>query len=58
MYSKKIEQYLFELDKETNRIMVYKEGDGVEPVAYISVRPDISEKSFDYEIMDWVSKLR
>jgi hypothetical protein len=35
--------------------MVYKEGDGVEPIAYINVKPDISEKSFHYEIMSWVA---
>jgi hypothetical protein len=35
--------------------MVYKEGDGVEPIAYISVKSGISEKSFHYEIISWVA---
>ena len=56
MYKGVIGKYRFELDQETNRVMVYKEGDGVEPIAYISVKPDISEKSFHYEIMDWAAK--
>ncbi len=56
MYKGVIGKYRFELDSETNRVMVYKEGDGVEPVAYIKVKPDISEKAFHYEIMDWAAK--
>jgi hypothetical protein len=56
MYKGVIGKYRFELDSETNRIMVYKEGDGVEPIAYISVKSGISEKSFHYEIMDWAAK--
>jgi hypothetical protein len=55
MYKGIIGKYRFELDSETNRIMVYKEGDGVEPIAYISVKLGISEKSFHYEIMSWVA---
>jgi hypothetical protein len=55
MYKGVIGKYRFELDSETNRVMVYKEGDGVEPIAYISVKPDISEKGFHYEIMSWVA---
>jgi hypothetical protein len=51
MYKGVIGKYRFELDSETDRVMVYKEGDGVEPVAYISVKPNISEKGFHYEIM-------
>ena len=56
MYKGTIGKYRFELDSETNRIMVYKEGDGVEPIAYISVKTGISEKAFHYEIMDWAAK--
>ena len=56
MYKGVIGKYRFELDSETNRIMVYKEGDGVEPVAYINVKIGISEKAFHYEIMDWAAK--
>ena len=55
MYRGIIGKYRFEIDTEVSRIMVYIEGDGVEPVAYINVRPDISEKSFHYEIMSWVT---
>jgi len=53
MYSGKINKYRFEHDSETNRIMVYEEGAGVEPVNLIHVSPNISEKSFHYEIMSW-----
>ena len=56
MYNKKIDNYSFELETETSRIMVYQEGQGVEPVAYINVKPNISEKEFDYEIMWWTSQ--
>jgi hypothetical protein len=55
MYNDTIDKYRFELDSETNRIMIYKEGLGVEPVAYISVKPGITEKTFHYEIMSWVA---
>ena len=55
MYKGVIGKYRFELDSETNRVMVYKEGDGVEPIAYISVKPGISEKGFHYEIMSWTA---
>jgi hypothetical protein len=55
MYKGVIGKYRFELDSETDRVMVYKEGDGVEPIAYINVKPDISEKGFHYEIMSWVA---
>lgn len=55
MYKGVIGKYRFELDSETNRVMVYKEGDGVEPIAYINVKPNISEKSFHYEIMSWTA---
>jgi hypothetical protein len=36
--------------------MVYEEGAGVEPITLIHVSPNISEKAFHYEIMDWVAK--
>jgi hypothetical protein len=36
--------------------MVYEEGKGVEPVSFIKVDEKISEKDFDYEIMDFVAK--
>lgn len=56
MYSGKINKYRFEHDSETNRIMVYEEGAGVEPVNLIHVSPNLSEKAFHYEIMDFVAK--
>jgi hypothetical protein len=56
MYKGTIGKYIFELDVDTNRVMIYKEGAGVEPIAYISVKPGISEKGFHYEIMDWAAK--
>jgi hypothetical protein len=36
--------------------MVYEEGKGVEPISFIRVSEGITEKGFDYEIMDFVSK--
>lgn len=56
MYKGTINKYRFELDDELNRIVVYKEGSGVDPIRYINVSPNISEKSFHYEIMDFVAK--
>jgi hypothetical protein len=53
---KTIGKMLFELDDETNRIMVYEEGEGVEPVAFINVDASITEKEFECEIMWWVSQ--
>jgi hypothetical protein len=58
MYNATIGKYRFELDTDTNRIMVYREGDGVEPIAFISVNSGISEKSFHYEVMSWASETK
>jgi hypothetical protein len=54
---KTIGNLLFELEKETRRIMVYEENDGVDPIAFIgNIDPDISEKEFDCEIMWWMAQ--
>lgn len=50
-----ISKYIFELDVDTNRIMIHCEGAGVDPIAFINVKPSITEKDFHYEIMSWVS---
>ena len=42
----------FVYDKDSNKNTVFQKGD-VDPVAYISVNEDLSEKNFHYEIMDW-----
>lgn len=55
MYSGKINKNRFEYDSETSRIMVYEEGAGVEPISIINVGLNLSEKSFHYEIMAWVT---
>jgi hypothetical protein len=55
MYKGVISKYVFELEVETNRITVHCEGEGVDPVAFISVEPNLSEKAFHYEIMSWVA---
>ena len=52
----KIGEYTFELDSELNRIDVYQKGDAVEPGWHITVSPDVDEKTFHYEIMDWYAK--
>lgn len=54
MYTNKIGKFRFELDTTTNRIMVYREGGGIDAIAFITVKPGITEKSFHYEIMDWM----
>jgi hypothetical protein len=53
MYKKRINKHWFEFEEETNRIVVYAEGSGVSPIAYIYVEKSIKEKDFDYEIMAW-----
>jgi len=52
-YESTIGNYRFELDSKTNRIAVYKEGAGVDPIELINVSNDINEKQFHYEIMHW-----
>jgi len=54
MYKEIIGKYRFEIEEDTSRIMIYKEGNGVEPIEYISVKKEISEKAFHYEIMSWM----
>ena len=56
MYRGKIGVYNFELEEETNRIAVYKESTGLDPVAYIPVEKGLTEKEFHYEIMHFVTK--
>lgn len=53
MYKGVIGKYRFEIDEDTSRIMIYKEGGGVEPIEYINVKAEITEKAFHYEIMYW-----
>jgi hypothetical protein len=57
MYTSKIADYRFELKPDTERVLVYKEGAGVDPIAYIHVEKNIPEKDFHYEIMDFITKL-
>ena len=54
----KIGEFTFELDSELSRIAVYQNGDGTEPAWYITVGRDIDEKTFHYEIMDWLLGIR
>lgn len=56
MHRSKINKYSFEHDPETNRIMIYKEGSGTEPIAFIGTEKNLSEKDFHYDIMEWFSK--
>ena len=53
MYNGRIGKYRFEHDPDTERIMVYKEGEGVDPITFIRIPSNISEKNFHYEIMAW-----
>lgn len=56
MYTGKIGDLEFILEKDNNsRICVYAKGN-IDPIAYINVSSDITEKSFHYEIMDYASK--
>lgn len=52
----KIDNYNFELETSTNRILVFEDGKGIDPIYYIKVEPNIDEKEFHYEIMSFVSK--
>lgn len=54
MYTGKIEKYTFEHDAKTNRINVYEDGCGVDPIELIKVNSNLTEKEFHYEIMDFV----
>jgi hypothetical protein len=56
MYSNKIDTYSFEYDSESSKILVYEEGKGLDPVHLIAVKPNLTEKEFHYEIMDFVAK--
>lgn len=56
MYKGKIGDLEFILEKDINsRICVYSKGN-IDPIAYINVSSDITEKSFHYEIMDFAAK--
>lgn len=57
VYSNKIGSYSFEYESESSKILVYEEGKGLDPIRLISVKPNLSEKEFHYEIMDFFSKL-
>lgn len=57
MYNGKIGAYTFEYEGGSTKILVYEEGRGLDPIQLIEVSPNLSEKNFHYEIMDFVSKL-
>jgi len=52
-YESIIGKYRFKLDAQMNKIEVYCETKGVEPIALIQVKQNLSEKEFHYEIMQW-----
>ena len=56
MYSNKIDSYSFEYEKESSKILVFEEGKGLDPIHLISVKSNLTEKDFHYEIMDFVAK--
>ena len=55
MYRATVNKFRFDYEEETNRILVYEEGSGVDPIAYITDTVISSEKDFHYEIMSWLS---
>jgi hypothetical protein len=55
-YESIISKYRFKLDTQMNKIEVYCESKGVEPIALIQVKQNLSEKEFHYEIMQWASE--
>lgn len=55
MYSNKIDSYSFEYEAESSKILVFEEGKGLDPIHLISVKSNLSEKDFHYEIMSWFS---
>ena len=56
MYSNKIDSYTFEYENESSKILVFEEGKGLDPIHLISVKSNLTEKDFHYEIMDFVAK--
>lgn len=56
MQTKKIDQYTFDMDELNSRILVYTDNNTLDPFALIKVQLPMSDKEFDYEIMDWVAK--
>jgi len=52
MFEEKIGDKRFEYEKNSNRINIYVSGD-IDPVSYISVETNLTEKEFHYEIMTW-----
>lgn len=52
MFEEKIGDKRFEYEKNSNRINIYVLGD-IDPVSYISVETNLTEKEFHYEIMTW-----
>lgn len=55
-YESTIGKYRFKLDVQMNKIEVYCQSKGVEPIALIPVKPKLQEKDFHYEIMQWASE--
>ncbi len=52
----KIGKYIFQHDPVLDKICVYEKPASEQPEFLISVSPDITEKDFHYEIMDWYAK--
>lgn len=52
MFEEKIGDKRFEYEKNSKRINIYIPGD-IDPVSYITVDQNLTEKDFHYEIMTW-----
>ena len=52
----KIGKYIFQHDPVLDKICVYEKPASEQPEFLISVSPDLTEKDFHYEIMDWYAK--
>lgn len=56
MYNNKIGVYSFEYEVGSNKILIFEEGKGLDPIYLISVKPNLTEKDFHYEIMGWYAQ--
>lgn len=55
MYKRKIQDFYFEKEDDSNVIRIFRNGDP-EAIASIKVDKNASQKDVDYEIMDWYNE--
>jgi hypothetical protein len=55
MHTATVGKFRFDYDSETKRILIFREGDGVDPISIITVTNIKGEKDFHYEVMSWLA---